>query len=114
MTAKNPSNLDGYDVVDVAGLDYSTGQKNEALNKKFAFKVGDTFYKVKPMATWSFRTEDAFQRSDFRTWAVGALEDRAQFEKLLDEQSEQWVRIVQHIIRESRVSQGEEGSSSES
>jgi hypothetical protein len=106
--------LTGYDVVDVSELDYDIGQRNEALDKKWAFKVNGTFYKVKPMSEWSFRTEDAFNRSDFRTWARGALVERDQFERLLDEQSEQWVRIVQHIIRESRASSGEGGSSSDS
>lgn len=114
MPAKKTDPLDGYDVVDVAELDYETGQKNEAHEKKWAFKIGARVYRFKPMREWSFRTEDAFTRGDFKTWARGALVDTGKFEDLLDEGSDEWVRIVQHLVKESRTSLGEGDSSATS
>lgn len=115
MPAKKTDPLDGYDVVDVAELDYEVGQKNEAHEKKWAFRVGDRVYRFKPMRDWSFRTEDAFQRGDFKTWARGALADpKEQFEPLQDEGSDEWVRIVRHLVKESRTSLGEGDSSATS
>lgn len=114
MPAKKTSDLDDYDVVDVSELDYDTGQKNEAHAKKWAFKIGATHYRFKPMREWSFRAEDAFNRGDFKTWARGALVDPKQFEPLLDEGSDEWVRIVRHLVKESRTSLGEGDSSATS
>lgn len=111
MTTKKTDPLDGYDVVDVADLDYDTGQKNEAHAKKWAFKIGARVYRFKSMREWSFRTEDAFTRGDFKTWVRGALADPKQFEQMLDEGSDEWVRIVQHLVKESRTGLGEGGGS---
>lgn len=116
MPAKktNGPDLTGYDVVDVDQLDYDTGQKNEAHDKKWAFKFGDKVFRFKSMNKWSFAAEDAFNRGDFRTWALGALVDPAEYAQLANEEADDWLRMVQHLIRESKVSKGEGSSSSDS
>ena len=118
-TSKKPTksiaavdDYEGYDLVDVETIDYTQGQINEARQKKWAFKIGDTVYRFKPIDDWSFETEEAYNLNQFRLWASGALEDPAQLPDLVKEKGTWWAAIAVHLNREVATSRGEGDSSS--
>jgi len=119
MTAKKPASvaaldLEGYEVVEAEALDYTNGQRNEAREKKWAFKSGDRVYRIKPIDKWPFTAEEAFNRGEWRRWAAGALVDPTQIDAMVNELGSWWAGIVQHLTRAVAAGRGEEGSSSES